>query len=235
MDNTTVEPKVKELIQKFVTASSSGRNRTYSKMNATVNKSVEEKFTVLNECVLGFVRKEVMSSDEPITIEYGNNQTLTFSDKPENGLKVNSLNVMPITKVLVEYYDTILKSIAAFQVMGIVELPTAHKTHIENCLKYPKSNSRKVNGEIYSLLLILREKGYDSFTKCVNDEFVLDKTGNIGLRMLNEGYKYDVFKERVKPSEKQLTTRIILKEMCSWINISHGDSHKFMDILNQFE
>ena len=142
---------------------------------------------------------------------------------------------MPITKVRIGYYETIHKSIAAFQVMGIVELPTAHKTHIENCLKYPKSNSRKVNGEIYSLLLILREKNYDSFTKCVNDEFVLDKTGNIGLRMLNEGYKYDTFKERVKPTEKQLTTRIILKEMCSWINISHGDSHKFMDILNQFE
>ena len=121
MDNTTIEPEVKALIQKFVTASSSGRNRTYSKMNATVNKSVEERFTVLNECVLGYVRKEVMSIDETVTIVYGNNQTLTLSDKPDDGLKVNSLNAMPITKVLVEYYDTILKSIAAFQVMGIVE------------------------------------------------------------------------------------------------------------------
>lgn len=236
MENTTeMSNELKKTITAFIAANSSGRSQTLAKMNAVREKSENEKFSVLNEAILAFVRKEVMSSEEPVTIGLDEGVALTFSDKPEKGLTPKSLSVMEVTKAFIPYFDVILASLSVAKAGGVAEMPKSHVQTVDDFIKNPRTWSKRCSKEMYSLILLLDTRVLDDWKAAIHDEYAADTAGSLGMRVLSEAYKLDMFKERVRASEKPLVTKFILKEVCSWINLSREDRQTLLDHLNRFE
>lgn len=237
MSENTIEMngELKKTITAFIAANSSGRSQTLAKMNAVREKSENEKFSVLNEAVLAFVRKEVMSSEEPVSIGLDEGVSLTFSDKEEKGLIPKTLTVMEVTKAFIPYFDVILASLSVAKAGGVAEMPRSHGQTVEDFFSNPRTWSKRASREMYSLILLLDTRGLTDWKAAINDDYAAESAGSLGMRILSEGYKLDMFKERVRASEKPLVTKFILKEVCSWINLGQEDRQTLFDHLNRFE
>lgn len=234
-ENTTMNPELKKTIQAFINANASGRSRTLEKLLAVREKDENERFTVLNEAVLAFVRKEVMSSEEPVTVLYGENLSLTFSDRDTKGIVPKTISVMPITKAVMPYFEVVIATLSTVKLGGVAELPKSHEKAVNDFFSEPRTWSKKCSKEIYSLILLLDTRGLDDWKAAIHDDYAADTAGTLGMRILSEAYKLDMFKERVRASEKPLVTKFILKEVCSWVNIGKEDRQTLLDRLTAFE
>lgn len=234
-ENTTMNEELKKTIQTFINANASGRSRTLEKLLAVREKSDEERFTVMNEAVLAFVRKEVMSSEEPVTIPYGENLSLTFSDRDTKGLIPKTISVMPVTKAIMPYFEVVIATLSTVKLGGVAEMPKAHEQAVSDFFSTPRTWSKKCSKEIYSLILLLDTRGLDDWKAAIHDDYAADTAGGLGMRILSEAYKLDMFKERVRASEKPLVTKFILKEVCSWVNLGKEDRQSLFDHLSDFE
>lgn len=234
-NTTEMSDELKKTIQTFIQANATGRSRTLEKLLAVRDKSDEERFTVLNEAVLAFVRKEVMSSEEPVTILYGENLSLTFSDRDTKGIVPKTISVMPITKAVMPYFEVVIATLSTVKLSGVTEMPKAHEQAVEDFFSDPKTWSKRCSKEMYSLLLLLDTRGLDDWKAAIHDEYAADTAGLLGMRVLSEAYKLDMFKERVRASEKPLVTKFILKEVCSWVNIGKEDRQSLHDHLTDYE
>ena len=236
MENTTeMNAELKKTIQSFVSANASGRSQTLKKLLAVRDKSEEERFAVLNEAVLAFVRKEVMSSEEPVTLLYDAEMSLTFSDREEKGLIPKTISVMPLTKAFMPYFEVIVATLSTVKLSGVVELPKAHSETVNDFFRTPKTWSKRCSRDMYSLILMLDSRNLTDWKAAIHDEYAADTAGTLGMRILNEGYKMDMFKERIHASEKALVTKFILKEVCSWVNLGREDRQSLHDHLSDYE
>lgn len=234
-ENTTINPELKKTIQTFINANASGRSRTLEKLLAVRDKSDEERFTVMNEAVLAFVRKEVMSSEEPVTIPYGEDLSLTYSDRVDKGLVPKTISVMPITKAIMPYFEVVIATLSTVKLGGVAEMPKSHEQAVNDFYSDPRTWSKKCSKEMYSLILLLDTRDLTDWKAAIHDEYAADTAGTLGMRVLSEAYKLDMFKERVRVSEKPLVTKFILKEVCSWVNLGKEDRQTLLDRLSDFE
>lgn len=236
MENTTeMNTELKKTIQSFVSANASGRSQTLKKLLAVRERSEEERFAVLNEAVLAFVRKEVMSSEEPVTLLYDAEMSLTFSDREEKGLVPKTITVMPLTKAIMPYFEVIVATLSTVKLAGVTELPKSHSDTVNDFFRTPKTWSKKCSRDMYSLILLLDSRNLTDWKAAIHDSYAADTAGILGMRILNEGYKMDMFKERIHVSEKALVTKHILKEVCSWINLGKEDRQSLFDHLRDYE
>ena len=236
MENTTeMSNELKKTIQSFIQANASGRSRTLEKLLAVREKDETERFAVMNEAVLAFVRKEVMSSEEPVTVLYGENLSLTFSDRDTKGIVPKTISVMPITKAVMPYFEVVIATLSTVKLGGVAEMPKAHENAVNDFYSDPKTWSKKCSKEMYSLILLLDTRDLTDWKAAIHDEYAADTAGILGMRILSEGYKLDMFKERVRASEKPLVTKFVLKEVCSWVNLGKEDRQTLLDRLSRFE
>ena len=82
---------------------------------------------------------------------------------------------------------------------------------------------------------MLDSRNLTDWKAAIHDEYAADTAGTLGMRILNEGYKMDMFKERIHASEKTLVTKFILKEVCSWVNLGKEDRQTLFDHLSDYE
>lgn len=236
MENTTeMSNELKKTIQSFIQANASGRSQTLNKLLAVREKDENERFTVLNEAVLAFVRKEVMSSEEPVTILYGEDLSLTFSDRDNKGLVPKTISVMPITKAIMPYFEVVIATLSTVKLGGVAEMPKAHEKAVNDFYNEPRTWSKKCSKEMYSLILLLDTRDLTDWKAAIHDEYAADTAGSLGMRVLSEAYKLDMFKERVRVSEKPLVTKFILKEVCSWVNLGKEDRQSLLGRLEDYE
>ena len=234
-ENTTMNPELKKTLQTFINANASGRSRTLEKLLAVREKDENERFAVMNEAVLAFVRKEVMSSEEPVTILYGENLSLTFSDRDTKGLVPKTISVMPITKAIMPYFEVVIATLSTVKLGGVAEMPKAHEKAVNDFYNEPRTWSKKCSKEMYSLILLLDTRDLTDWKAAIHDEYAADTAGILGMRVLSEAYKLDMCKERVRASEKPLVTKFILKEVCSWVNLGKEDRQSLLDRLEDYE